>query len=392
MTNRNHKIRVVHLVNYLGAAGKEVGIIKLLNHLDRNIFASSIIVMHQMHHREDDDRFSDLRTYCLHLKHGTDPRNYFRYAKLFRKINADIVHSHSWGTLLEGIFGAKMAGVPVIIHGEHGTFPNGRQHKYLQRLVWRMADRVLSVSGELSDRLSNSIGFPKERIEVIFNGVESNRFFPSVKLRKEFRTKFGFADDDFIIGTVGRYYDVKNNPMLIRAGAELINSGKIVHLVHVGGGIPSDYQERRKELLGLAAQLGISDKVHLLGRQIDINMILNGLDVFTLTSFSEGCSNVIQEAMFAGKAIVATNVGGNPELIRDGKIGLLVDSDDHKDLAQKLALFMEDDSLRKQFGENARKFATEHFSVSKMVEKYEQVYLTEYYKKFPNGFKDARAA
>jgi sugar transferase (PEP-CTERM/EpsH1 system associated) len=385
MINRNRKIHIVHLVNYLGAAGKEIGIVKLLNHLDRNIFVSSIIVMHEMHYREDDDRFSGLKTYCLHLKHGTDPRNYFKYAKLFRKVNADIVHTHSWGTLLEGIFGAKMAGVPVTIHGEHGTFPNGHQHKYLQRLIWRMADRVLSVSEELSDRLSDSIGFPKERIDVIFNGVESKRFFPSVKLRQKFRMKFHFKDDDFIIGTVGRYHDVKNNPMLIRAGAELINSGKIVHLVHVGGGRINDYQERREELLELAAHLGISDNVHLLGRQTDINMILNGLDVFTLTSLNEGCSNVIQEAMFAGKAIVATNVGGNPELIRDGKTGFLVNIDDHKALAQKLGLFMEDDQLRNQFGMDARKFAMDNFSVHKMVEKYEQIYLTEYHKKFPGG-------
>lgn len=389
MPNRNRKIHVVHLVNYLAAAGKEVGIVKLINYLDRNVFTSSIIVMHEMVVQKDDDRFKDLVTYCLHLKHGTDPRYCFKYAKLFRKINADIVHTHSWGTLLEGILGAKMAGVPVTIHGEHGTFPNGFKHKYLQQSIWRMADRVLSVSGELRNRLTDSIGFPKERIGVILNGVESNRFFPSGKLRQEFRMKFGFTDDDFIIGTVGRYYDVKNNPMLIRAGAELINSGKIVHLVHVGAG-RNDYEERKKELLGLAAQLGISDKVHLLGRQTNINMILNGFDVFTLTSFSEGCSNVIQEAMFAGKPVVATDVGGNPELIQDGKTGFLVNSDDYKALAQKLRLFVEDGRLRNQLGENARKFAMDHFSIYKMVEKYEQVYLSEYRKKYPGSFKTSK--
>ena len=114
-------------------------------------------------------------------------------------------------------------------------------------------------------------------------------------------------------------------------------------------------------------------------------MILNGYDFFTLTSFSEGCSNVIQEAMFAQKPVVATHVGGNPELITDRKNGLLVESDNHEGLADRLQELIADEQLARQLGESARETAVSTFSLGKMVQGYERLYLEEYCRYYPDA-------
>jgi len=374
----NHKIHVAHIINRIGPAGKELGIVKLIEHMDPDRFKITIILTDSMRYVElPEDRNYEIIS--LHSTNGNDPKLPFRIRNILKKEEIDIVHTHSWGTLLEGILGAKLAHVPVIIHGEHGTFPVGFPHNYFQNLFWRSTDRVVSVSDNLRIKMAGVTNFPGEKIKVILNGVDESKFYPSQDLRKQFRSQFGFQEDDFIIGTAGRLHEVKNQAMLIRAVAELLETGKQVHLVLAGWG------ELENDLRQLAHKLGTGQNVHFLGLQDNVNLILNGMDVFTLTSFSEGCSNVIQEAMFAGKPVVATNVGGNPELVCPGETGLLVESDNSHELAQRLSELYDQKELREKFSKNARHFALKLFSLSAMVSSYQNLYLEECRRKFPNG-------
>jgi len=374
----NGKIKVAHIVYGLGGAGKELGILKLVAHLDAQRFESYIVVITHINMKEINslDRFNIIH---LNVGKGNQPDLPLKLAKVFRKHRFDIIHTHSWGTLLEGVLGAKLARSPAIIHGEHGTFPQKFPHSLVQRIFWGMADRVLSVSDVLGKQLSATTRFNNEKISVILNGVVSQNFFPDAVLRAEFRRRFHFRDDDFIVGTVGRYNPVKNFPMMVRGIAPLIQTGEIVEFAHVGGGWQAE--KDGAALKNLAAELDVSAQVHLLGYQSEVNMIYNGFDVFTLTSFSEGCSNVIQEAMFAGKPVIATNVGGNPELVQDGVTGFLVESDNAAQWADALRKLKSDPALLKRMGENAREYALKNFSLKKMIDSYEQVYLDVYRKK-----------
>lgn len=367
------KIRIAHLINDIGPAGKEKSLLKLLAHMDRSVFENTVIVLHRIY---KPDLIDPALFQLIHLDHagGNDFRLPFKLAGILREQKIDLLHTRSWGTLAEGFLGAKLGGVPLIVHSEHGTFPEKWLHRWVQRCFWSLNNRTLAVSGELKERMSKLTGISPQRIKVILNGVEDQRFYPSADLRREFRRRHGFSDDDFIVGTVGRLFDVKNHPMLIRATAAVVREGHEIKTAIVGGG------PREVELRKLAGELKITGNIHFVDFVSDVNMHINGFDVFTLTSFSEGCSNVIQEAMFCEKPIVATDVGGNGELVHHRETGLLVESDNHEQLAQALIELKEAPQLRQRLARAAREYAMKHFTVANMAREYQRVYLEEFRK------------
>lgn len=373
-SNLGQRIKIIHLINILAPAGKEMGIIKLLNHMDNSVFEKSLFVLRKISYFEE-HAINNLDIVCLDKKDGNDFLFPFKLARWFSKYKPDIVHTHSWNTLVEGILAARISGVPIVIHGEHGTFPESALHRQVQRLFWNRSDLVLSVSEKLKEKLSSSVGFPAEKIHVILNGVEADKFYHSDELREIFRRRFNFSQTDFIVGTVGRITPVKNHQMLIKAAVEVKKHTESVHFVLVG------FDEREGELQELANQLGVRENIHFLGYQKQVNLMLNGMDIFALTSFSEGCSNVIQEALFAGKPVLATNVGGNPELVKPDLNGYLIESDDHKELAQKILMLKRQPGLVPKLRENALYFSQANFSLDAMVDQYSKLYLKIYKQK-----------
>lgn len=367
----NKKIKVAHVMNTIGGGGKELGILKLIRHMDTSQFHNELVILNKIYENQvpDLDRFNIVE---LQIPAGNHPGTPFKLAKLFREKQYDIVHTRSWGALVEGVLGAKFARSPVIIHGEHGTFPEKFPHSLIQRIFWDRADCILSVSDVLGKKLSAVTGFDNRKVQVILNGVDENLFFPDTDLRTEFRRRFGFGESDFIVGAVGRFNPVKNFPMIIKGVQPLVQTNDIIELAHVGGGNMSE--KIGKELQTLSESLNVTKHVHFLGFQKEVNLMYNGFDVFTLTSFSEGCSNVIQEAMFAGKPVVATAVGGNVELVIDGKTGFLVESNNHQQWADSIRKLRNNPDLLREMGENSRKFAQENFSLKKMVSSYQQLY------------------
>ncbi len=366
----DRKIRLAHLVHVIGPAGKELGILKLIDNLDQEKFQVFIVVIGVIYEGPTINLPPE-QVICLNHQGGNSIALPFKLRQIFSDYRFDIVHTHSWNTLLEGVIAAKLAGIPMIIHQEHGTFPQGNLHCHLQNFFWRRADKMLSVSGELNKKLAAKTGYPLEKLQAILNGVDDKRFYPDDSLRRIFREKFGFSDQDFIIGSVGRMAAVKNHAMLLRAAAKLLHQGESLKIVIAG------FPTNETDIAALARELKIEAHVHLIGYQAEINMILNGFDIFTLTSFSEGCSNVIQEAMFAEKTIIATNVGGNPELINDQQTGLLVASDDDAQLANAIQHLKENQADLHRLAKNARSHAITTFTLSKMVRNYEQVYTSK---------------
>lgn len=382
MLSSNHlasapqKIRIAHIVGEITPAGKEMGIVKLVKHLDKERFDCLIIALNEIR-TFGMMNLDHLNIISLNKKPGNDWRIPLKLYRTLKNHHVDVVHTHSWGTLVEGILGAKLAGTPVIIHGEHGSFPKRWYQKRIQGVLWRFSDKLLSVSGELKERLSDTIRFPLNQIDVILNGVNEENFFPSGLLREQFRNEFNFSREDFIVGNIGRFSAVKNHHMLLLAAAELIKGGEIVHIALVSRG------RKEQELMELSRSLGIAEFTHFLGFQSNINLILNGFDILALTSRSEGCSNVIQEAMFCQKPIIATNVGGNPELIENNDSGLLVENNNHRELAEKIHYLKQHPNIREMLGRNARSAALKKFTLKKMVESYENLYIEEFTKKQP---------
>ena len=299
---------------------------------------------------------------------GNDPKLVASLYGLIRRERPDVLHTHAWGTLCEGVIAGKLAGVPCIVHGEHGTMELKPRNLWVQRNVWRFVDRVLSVSSELAERMAKETGFPRQAITVIRNGVDLSRF-GSID-RGAARTRLGLGAEEYAIGTVGRLVPVKDQLSLLRAVAILRARGLTCRVLIAGEG------PLEQELKQAAASLGIDDKVHFLGARDDVPAIMAALDVFTLTSRSEGLSNTILEAMASSLPVVATDVGGNVELVVDGLTGVLVPAETPEKTAAALAGLWADVDGRRRMARAARERAESEFSLSGMIRHYESLYTT----------------
>ena len=295
--------------------------------------------------------------------------NVLGMARVFRRYRPDIVHTRNW-TCIDAIVAARLTRVPLVIHGEHGreaADPHGRNpfRRRVRRWLSPLVTEFVTVSRDLEDWLVEGVGVPASRITQIYNGVDVEAFAPSG--RAEARRALGIRDDDFAVGTVGRLDPVKGHDSLLQAFG-LLPRDRRCQLLIVGGG------PGRPDLQRLQGQLGLGDRLRLLGERQDIGLILRSLDVFVLPSLGEGISNAILEAMATGLPVVATRVGGNPELVEDGVTGVLVDPGSHRALATALAGYLDDPALARRHGEAGRLRVLKDFSLDRMFAAYGDLY------------------
>ncbi|MEA3308129.1 MAG: glycosyltransferase, partial [Chloroflexota bacterium] len=226
-----------------------------------------------------------------------------------------------------------------------------------------LTDRVACVSQLVADFAVEEVGIPRHKIVVIPNGIDAQAF-EHLPAKPQARARLGLPLNSTLVGTVARLNPVKRLDVLLQATA-LMND---VHVVIVGAG------PEWERLKTLRKQLGLADRVHLAGQQSNVPEWLAALDLFALTSDWEGMSNALLEAMAAGLPVVATAVGGTPEVVVDGETGFLVPPRDPNALAQAIIRLLRDPDLRHQMGEAGRARVAAHFSVEQMVRKTEALY------------------
>jgi sugar transferase (PEP-CTERM/EpsH1 system associated) len=360
-------VRVMHVVYTLRPGGMEFGVLKLVNGLDRGRVQSAICsttpASRDMRRRVPDD----VPVFELRRREGNDPRVVRDLYRLFRRERPDVVHTHAWGTLVEGVVAARLARVPCVVHGEHGTLQLRPYQARIQRRVWGMTTQVLSVSRKLSERMRASTGFPLERIRTIRNGVDCSTFTPA--LRDEGRRLLGLAPGVLAIGTAGRLVPVKDHACLVAALALLRDRGLEFAALIAGEG------PLREPLQAQIAAARLEPYVKLLGHTEQIPAVMAALDIFVLSSKSEGMSNTILEAMASGTAVVATEVGGARELIDHGRSGLLAPSENPSALAAAIEALASDPERRRTIAHAARHDAAREFSLTRMVSDYESLYV-----------------
>lgn len=359
-------VRVMHVLYALQPGGMEFGVVKLVNGLDRAMVRSSICSTCEAGSMKTHVA-ADVPVFELGRRPGNDPRLICELVRLFRREQPHIVHTHAWGTLVEGLVAARLARVPIVIHGEHGTLQLKRHQRLVQRVSWWCTDQVLSVSSRLAERMALATGFAPGRIRTIRNGVDLSRF-GSID-RSAARRCLGLRDEEIAIGTVGRLVPVKDQGRLLDAAARLRDLGLPVTTLIAGEG------PLRDGLLKQAEERGLGASVRLLGHRHDVEAVLAALDVFVLPSISEGLSNTILEAMATGLPVVATRVGGADELVADGTTGLLVPPRDSASLARALERLIRDSGERAVMGTEARRRARAEFDLPVMLSAYQALYL-----------------
>ena len=363
------KIKLMHLVWSLSTGGMERGVVKVCNGLPSDEFAPAICTFFS---GGVEERSVEENVQLRHRQRfgGYDVTLPLRLARLFRREQVDIVHTHNWATFREGLAAAKLARVPVLVHGEHGHVRDRRRQVLAQRWGWRHVDRVLSVSAALADRVAAAIRFPREQIQVIPNGVELARFRPRHQGTAEVRRELGLPADSPVIGMVARFVPFKNHAGVLEALAELRDRSPLPHLALAGDG------ELRGDLEQLAARLRISDQVHFLGELGHVEDFLPALDIFVSnSSYNEGMSNAVLEAMACAVPCISTRIAAGPELLDNGRAGLLVEPEGPQGLAAALRQLLYDPQLQAQLGAIGRQRVEQHYSVEVMVESYRQLYL-----------------
>lgn len=284
-----------------------------------------------------------------------------------RERQPDVVHIHS-GAWLKSARAAAMARAPRVIYTMHGI--DGRQPTYipyLERVAARYTTVIVPVSTAFVPYLVERVHTPSDRLHVIINGIDVDLFRPGPKSGRV-RERFDLAYDDVVIGHVARFSPVKNHTMLITAFAEVLRIQPRAFLALAGDG------SLRGEIEARVDALGIRSRVGFLGLLSDLPDVYRDLDMLVLPSLSEATSMSVLEGMATGLPIVATAVGGTPELLAHGEAGALVPSDNPRALADALIALIAAPDERDRLGRAARQRAELCYSEDRMLDAYEAIY------------------
>jgi sugar transferase (PEP-CTERM/EpsH1 system associated) len=357
----------------LQTGGLENGLVNLINHTAER-YRHIVICLRDSTEFARRIQQPDLAIHALHKREGKDLAIYFRLWRLLRNIKPNIVHTRNLAALeMQGP--AALAGVTVRIHGEHGWDihdPEGKNWRYrwLRRLHRPLIHQYIALSQPIVNYLRENVGISPAHIRHIYNGVDTGRFHPK---RDRSVLPAGFAgENSLVIGTVGRLEPIKDQLTLTRSFVNLVRrvSGgeKYLRLVIVGEG------SLRPQIEALITEAGIAHLVWLAGERTDVPVLLQAMDVFALPSLAEGISNTILEAMATGLPIVATHVGGNPELVVDTLTGRLIPAADPEGMSEALAGYVQNQKLIEKQGRAARQRVEEKFGIKPMVAHYTALY------------------
>ena len=363
------RIRVLHLVQNLNYGGMERLIHDLARLADRDRLDVHVMALQYV------GRFGEgLEGLAeVHLAGRMEPWSLLRPAALAERIRAlapDVVHTHS-GVWRKGARAARMAGVPRVVHTEHGRrHPDPLEDRWIDGWASRSTDVVAAVSRPLAAHLSARVVRGRATIEVVPNGVDTDAFHP-VADDGVLRAELGIGAEVPVIGSVGRLEPIKGYDVALRALARLDAPGMAGPppvLVVAGDG------SERARLNGLAVELGIEDRVRLLGWRDDLRALHAGFGIFTMSSHSEGTSVSLLEAMSAGLCPVVTDAGGNADVLGPALRHRLVPPGDPAALAEAWARALADGDARRADGAAARARVVADFSAAAMVRRYARLY------------------
>jgi glycosyltransferase involved in cell wall biosynthesis len=297
-----------------------------------------------------------------------DPAAFLRLVRLLRREQPDIVHTFLIVASIYGRMAAYLSGVPLVLAAEQNIYERKpKRHALLERALATRTYRVVACCEIVGQHYRRQVGVPGSKVTVIYNAVRFGRQ-PTVEDRRPARAALGLPEDALVLGTLGRLTEQKGQRTLVHAVARL--AGRYPNVVLFLAGIGP----LRKALEAEAERLHIADRVRFLGMRRDRERLYAAMDVFVLPSKWEGLSLALVEAMGAGRPVVATRVGGNPEVVTHGRTGLLVPPSEADTLADALGGLLADADQRTMLGEAAASEARARFSIEEHVRQLTALY------------------
>lgn len=375
-------IRVLHIIGGGEIGGAEIHILDLARHLSPLeievhlccLFPAPLLQRAQQ---------QGIKATAITMRNKLDVFSLWRVMQIVREVNPHIVHTHGVRANLMGRLAAKLAGVRHTVTTVHSVL----EHDYpdttarwlnywSEKLTSGLTERYIVVAEFLKKNLCDQ-GIPANKVSVIHNGIDIDKFSGcrSVQVQDNARTLFssvrlelGIDEQAPLVGMVGRFHPVKGHRCLVEAAKEIVKINPQVRFLLVGDG------NIRDEIAQCIREKNLEAYFVFTGFREDIARIYQALDILALPSLSEGLSLTLMESMLCGCPAVVTRVGGNPEIVIDGKNGLIVSPCDSLALAAALLRLIENPGEAQRMGEAARKTIEERFTVKRMAERTQSLY------------------
>lgn len=368
------RINIMYLrSNYPEEGGPESLILSWIEKLDFTKFGIILALLKDQDNKENlfltKAKSMGIQTECL-------PWNKFnlylpcilRIVALIKKNNIHILHTHDLRSNFVGYIAGKLTGISIITsaHGWIDKSLKVKIHNFVDTLIIGFFNRII-VNSEAMQKQISHLKFLDRKITIIENSVDTSMYNPNIDYGKT-RKELGLNTENSVIVTVGRLNKEKGHRFLLEAAHDVIRAFPDAVFLIVGKG-PLEV-----ELKNMAKELGLSKNVIFTGFFKDLPKILKLMDIFVLPSVSEGVPVCLLEAMAAGKPVIATNVGGVPEIVHHEKTGLVIESRNVHGLAKAIILLLEDKEKAKELGEKGQAFINKRFSTEVMIQKIEGIY------------------
>ena len=375
---------VLHVMYRFDTGGLENGVVNLINHMASDAYRHTVVAMTEITDFRERIVRKDVDFVALRKPPGHGVWQYPKLYKLFRQLKPQIVHSRNLAAL-EAQVPAWAAGVPVRIHGEHGRDVGDLDgsnvlYQRMRRCYRPFVHHYLALSRDLADYLVRKVRVPSKAITQVYNGVDTERFQPAAEPGRIDGCPFDPAQH-WIVGTVGRMQPVKDQIMLAQAFVQALavapQLSTRLRLVMAGDG------PLRAQSQAVLEAAGVAPLAWLPGERTDVADLMRGLHAFALPSLAEGISNTILEAMASGLPVIATDVGGNADLVAHGQTGHIVPSADPAAMAACLIRLASDPDSSRAMGLAGRQRVLAHFSMQAMMSAYQSVYDQQMRRAFP---------
>jgi glycosyltransferase involved in cell wall biosynthesis len=311
---------------------------------------------------------ADVTVATLNMTPIPNPLAIFRLAGLLQRHRTVVLHSHMAKANFLGRIAGRVARVPVQISTAHNTVEGGRWVELAYRLTDRLADVTTNVSRRAVERYIAIKAASPSRIRLMYNGLDTSVFVKDAESRERYRSELGLSGR-FCWLAVGRLAPGKDYPNMIRAFRRVLDQMPDVRLLVVGKGPLVDEVQQQIQ------DAELEGHVSLLGERKDVPNLMNAADAHVMSSAWEGAPMVLLEASASGLPVVATDVGGNAELIRDGETGIIVPPGDHEALADgMLRLLRMTEEQRAEMGRTGREFVEREFSLPIVLDRWEALY------------------
>lgn len=362
------KVKVLHLVEDLRIGGLERVIADIAQGLDKQKFDVGVWCVARGGEVAAELEEKGLDVKILGTFSCYNPCRIVRIAWLLKKSRADIVHTHGYFASVIGRSAAKIAGVPILIHHMHSTYwEYGKKHIFFERFLSLLTQKVVCCSKAVEDFVTEHLKVNPSKTIVVYNGVDEEKFISTEN--SALKTTLGIQSTDPVVGTVSSLYHHKGHRYLLQAVPLVLSVFPSTKFLIVGDG------PLRKKLEGQAKDLNIAAHLVFTGRRKDIPGLLSVMDIFVLPScFREGLGISIIEAMASEKPVVATEIGGIPEVVADEETGYLVQPRNPDALAKAIVNLLQSPQRAKEMGRRGRTRFEERFTKRKMLSEVEHLY------------------